>query len=713
MALLALLVAAGPAQAQQRCTAQSATPAETTASLESLAGMDLESLLNTKVYSSTKQSQRGAATPAVVTVVTADEIRARGYNSLADVLRIVPGFYDVWDLASHNVGVRGVNGGPRAGGNVIKLMIDNHPVDFRPTTENFFGEELIPIEAVERVEVIRGPASALYGANAFLGVVNVITRCGTGLPGLQATGHGVVVRGRVGGGAGLLLGGGLGGFSGLVAAKAMQVDRSGLRLAPGSPILDRVDSPVAGRGASHDDVTRPRSFFGKASVSALAGTVTASASLQEVDSAAEFQAPGVLTGGSRVGLLNQNYRLFYEKEFAGGLGLALGANYLAGATTPADRIDLGRDDFVLVRKVGVRGWGFSAEGRVPLGEAHTVTFGTDFQNEDHALPSYSRRYIRDVVGDDGSIIMRAGNEVAGEGAGETRRLQNLGVYGQGLASFSNGWGSVVGVRLDYQNVYGAALSVRGGFVYAPEERPVSLKLLYGSSYKAPSASQMYTRPLGPGDLRGNPGVRAQWAHTLEAAGATRLPAERGEIEVNLYATNISDRVEFVQRGLFQTAENTVTELVVGGELSARVVLTQALHLRAMAGAARTAWQKKASVGAVESVPNQLFPVFQLHLVGDYNIPLLDARLSAEGSWVSARNASQSNALERGRSYQLPGYLYAATALTWRRVLFGTRETYLAARLGNLFNHPWRDPGFGGVDVPAQGMTALLTLSQAM
>ena len=138
---------------------------------------DLESLLDIEVTTSTKSRQRGASAPAVITVITGDEMRARGYTSLADALRQVPGFYDVYDLVQHNVGVRGINGGPRAGGNVLKLMIDGHSVDYRATTANFFGEELIPLEAVDRVEIIY---------NGFISAVNQEVRLETLLPLQQA-----------------------------------------------------------------------------------------------------------------------------------------------------------------------------------------------------------------------------------------------------------------------------------------------------------------------------------------------------------------------------------------------------------------------------------------------------------------------------------------------------------------------------------------------
>ena len=78
---------------------------------------ETESLLAQIVISSAKMVQRGAETPAVVSVISSEVIAARGYRSLAEVLRSVPGFYDIYDLVTHNVGVRGINGGaPTQGG---------------------------------------------------------------------------------------------------------------------------------------------------------------------------------------------------------------------------------------------------------------------------------------------------------------------------------------------------------------------------------------------------------------------------------------------------------------------------------------------------------------------------------------------------------------------------------------------------------------------
>src|SRR5439155_18626692 len=128
-------------------------------------------------------------------------------------------------------------------------------------------------------------------------------------------------------------------------------------------------------------------------------------------------------------------------------------------------------------------------------------------------------------------------------------FQNGGAFLQALTTLGESFSAVAGVRVDYHNIYGINPSFRAGLVYAPPSRPLSVKLLYGSSFKAPSAEQLYTRPTASGDLLGNPQLKAQTAHTLELAAGWGF-ASVGELVVNVFATDVIGRVEFVPNGLF-------------------------------------------------------------------------------------------------------------------------------------------------------------------
>lgn len=131
------------------------------------------------VVTASRRAQSTLEAPNATTVITADEIRMSGARSLPELLRRVPGAeVMMMGVTSPNVSFRGFN--QRISNKVLLL------VDGRPEYQDFLGLSLWPalpidLSEIERIEIIRGPGSALYGANAMLGVINVITRTpGTG-----------------------------------------------------------------------------------------------------------------------------------------------------------------------------------------------------------------------------------------------------------------------------------------------------------------------------------------------------------------------------------------------------------------------------------------------------------------------------------------------------------------------------------------------------
>ena len=139
------------------------------------ADLDLDDLFRLKIVTASGVEEDSDLAPANVFTVMGSEIASQGWRSVAEVLQHVPGLYVVDDYVTANVAVRGASGGLRAGSSIMKVMINGTDVSFRPDLNALMGPEMIPIEVVERIEIARGPLSALYGANAFLATVNVIT----------------------------------------------------------------------------------------------------------------------------------------------------------------------------------------------------------------------------------------------------------------------------------------------------------------------------------------------------------------------------------------------------------------------------------------------------------------------------------------------------------------------------------------------------------
>lgn len=152
-------------------------------SLEELSNLQVQT-----VYGASKHDQKVSDAPAAVSVVTAEDIRQYGYRTLADVLNSVRGFYVGYDRNYSTIGMRGVRRPDDFGGRIL-LTVDGHRVNDPFYNQSFAGQEFpLDVDLIERVEIIRGPGSAIYGNNAFFSVINVITRRGAGLEGVESSG---------------------------------------------------------------------------------------------------------------------------------------------------------------------------------------------------------------------------------------------------------------------------------------------------------------------------------------------------------------------------------------------------------------------------------------------------------------------------------------------------------------------------------------------
>ena len=139
-----------------------------------LTSVALNDLMNIEVTSVSKKEQKLSRTASAVFVITQDDIRRSGATNLPDLLRMVPGM-DVARMNSNTwaISARGFNGQVA---NKLLVMIDGRSV-YSPMFSGVFWEALdVPLENLERIEVIRGPGATVWGANAVNGVINIITR---------------------------------------------------------------------------------------------------------------------------------------------------------------------------------------------------------------------------------------------------------------------------------------------------------------------------------------------------------------------------------------------------------------------------------------------------------------------------------------------------------------------------------------------------------
>jgi len=135
--------------------------------------LDLESLLDT-VYSAAKHEQEIGESPSVITVISHEDIEASGANTMADLLRLVPGMDVVISSAFYTATSSRLNWNTE--NQYFLVLVDGREANVELLGRPFWELEPISLEDIERIEVIRGPGSALYGANAVAGVISITTR---------------------------------------------------------------------------------------------------------------------------------------------------------------------------------------------------------------------------------------------------------------------------------------------------------------------------------------------------------------------------------------------------------------------------------------------------------------------------------------------------------------------------------------------------------
>jgi outer membrane receptor protein involved in Fe transport len=183
---LRAFVSASALAASAAFAAEASAPPGPSAS--GLADLSLEQLMEIPVETvlgASKYEQKITRAPASVTIVSSAEIAAFGQRTLADVLRSVRGFYLSDDSNYSYLGTRGFQR-PGDYNTRVLVLVDGHRMNDNIYDSSYFGRETaIDVEAIDRVEVIRGPSSSIYGSSAILGVINVVTKRGAQLDGAE------------------------------------------------------------------------------------------------------------------------------------------------------------------------------------------------------------------------------------------------------------------------------------------------------------------------------------------------------------------------------------------------------------------------------------------------------------------------------------------------------------------------------------------------
>jgi outer membrane receptor protein involved in Fe transport len=453
-------------------------------SLEAVLGMEVQS-----VFGASKFLQKTTEAPAAVTIVTAEEIDRYGWRTLAEILRSVRGFYVTDDRMWGYVGVRGFQ---RPGDYNTRLLL---LVDGERINDNVFDQALVQEDFVvdaadiERVEIIRGPASSLYGSNAFFGVINVVTRP----PATSAPLSGVAELGTLGRRTGRVTAAHQ--WAGGLAAR-------GTFTAQAIDGLDRVyfaefDAPATNDGVAHAlDYTRRVNATGTLAWRGVAVRAAFNSRTRGYPSASF----GTLFNDPVASVRDDN--AFVSAAWDGALGHGWTSNVRLGwhayeyvGHYPYASADGGASEDNVDAADGQ--W-LTGEGRLSrlFGGRHRVTVGGEIRS-------------------DLTMRMRNFYDAAEPLLDLRRRSRTLGAYVQDEWRLHRRLLVSAGLRQDHYGALGDPLKPRMAVVFQPAEGS-ALKLLYGGAFRAANA---YEREYEvPSLAKGNPDLRPEEIRTVEGVG---------------------------------------------------------------------------------------------------------------------------------------------------------------------------------------------------
>ncbi|MGC2064171.1 MAG: TonB-dependent receptor [Thermodesulfovibrionales bacterium] len=461
-------------------TTSAAYAHETSSDLKALSIEQLMDIDVATVQGASKYDQKTTEAPSSVSIITADEIKKYGYHTLADILRSVRSFHVTYDRNYNYVGVRGF-GRPGDYNARVLVLVDGHRTNDNIYNSGSIGTEfLVDVDLIDRVEVIRGPGSSLYGSSAFFAVVNVITKSGRDLKGteISAAGSFQAYKGRVSYGVRSQ-----NDFEG--AFSGSMFNSKGQRL-----FFPEFNNPATNNGITeHTDYDRSYSAFTKLSYSDLTlegAYISRTKGIPTGSFGTDFNDPRNKTVDKSAFLdlkyertisanLDITARLFYNSyNYTGG--------YLYTGTIEKDQ---GKGEW----------WGTEVKLVARPQKAHKVIFGTEYQAD---------LRVRQKTFDLDPYFLFIDSST---------KANSWALYIQDEYSISRELILNAGIRNDHYSTFGISTSPRIALIYNPFNK-TTVKLLYGTAFRAPNAYELYyqSAPL----QRSNPGLKPETIRTYEA-----------------------------------------------------------------------------------------------------------------------------------------------------------------------------------------------------
>jgi iron complex outermembrane receptor protein len=613
-----------------------------------IADLPLEQLMQMRVTTASRYAQTTLEAPAAVSVVTADDIRLFGYRNLSEVLGSMRGLYASYDRTYHYLGMRGF-ATPGDYNTRVLLLVNGVRFNDNVYDQASIGTDFpIDLDLVDRVEFVPGPGSAVYGANAFFGVINVITLDGRQLAGPQASAE-------AGSHASAKLRFSLGTVDAQGADWLISATRATTRGA--DQYYPSFDTPSTSDGVARRlDFDRSTQLFARMRHDGLALMMVHGERTKGVPTAAFSQ----IFNDPRSRAIDTNTRLAAEYSTQMLPSLAFTGRVHAGRYQYEGDYVYDYPPLTVNRDVGTgRWWGTEWQWVSTALARHKLAWGMDYRRD----TAITQRNF-DLAPQAQYLDARRAGEV-------------LGVYFQDEFALRPDITLHAGLRWGRQSGSTGAVHPRLGLVYWWNPT-TAIKVLHGTAYRPPNAYEREYRVDLPGGVVGTAPLRSERVHTTELA-LEHAPTVATRMLLSVFRSSVTDLVSLDDASQpDRLAFNNASRVHVQGvEAEVEHRLRAGSRLRVAYG-----WQKARDALADMALTNSPKHLLKLQWSDSLRPP-------AGSGWQSGRYAVEAIGIGPRRTLQnmrLPGHV--RTNLT-----YSTRIANAEVSMGvyNLFNHRHADP----------------------
>ena len=474
--------------------------------------MSLDELLNICVIVAGNRPQKISEAPAIVSVITAQEIREMGFSNLYEILSFVPGI----NITETYYGSTMINCRGQLQthyNNKSLLLLNNHPL-FDSTYGNYFLEQ-IPIDIIKRIEIIRGPGSVLYGTNAYSGVIKIITKSPHEMNGGKvsfATGS----------------------FNTISPTFTFGKDYKDFSLAASISLVDskgwpfKLDRDEEGRSGSlnyendylngmislkYKKLTSNFCFFNSSrDKMGIIGTFASTGKRDFTGFSGDISLPVI--SGKKLSLnVYGNFDSIKRKE-------------LFDWYPPFEGLkELGIGEKEEMKSNGSK-TGVEIQGLYNLGEKVRFTGGISYEYL-YTAPQIFYKYGTDIISPFGSSTYL-----------ESHTSYDIAGYLQVEADITKQIGAIVGMRYTRNKIYGSKFVPRMGIILKTNDK-LALKILYGEAFRNPYFFEKYVDTKNV--LYGDENLLPEHIKTLDI-GIDFLFSPKNSLRVNVFFTSTKDEI---------------------------------------------------------------------------------------------------------------------------------------------------------------------------